>query len=288
MAGTLSASHGSVDVGVPIDKIEGAVTFSAAVRNGKLAAFRGDANIATMLLADRPIKDFKAALDLPARTDVLHVTGIRSELAGGELAGQMDLTFPDTGPSSYLLDFQVKNADLSEMARQVAPRGQEIRGLASASLALQGEWSDPTTRRGRGDVLVTGKEMYQIPLLLGLLEVTNLSLPTTSPFSEGTARYLVEGNRVTFEQVQMRSHDLLMSGNGWLDFGSKRVRMNFTTDNPNLPKLPIVGDLWEGAKQELLQIQVRGTVQSPTVSAAGFHTFTTTVDEVFSGSGKEK
>jgi hypothetical protein len=288
MAGTLSADHGSVEVGVPIDKIDGAVTFSAAVRGGKLVAFRGDAAVASMQLADRPLKDFKATLDLPANSDVLHVTGIRSDLAGGELAGQMDLKFPDTGPSSYLLDFQVKNADLREMAKQVAPKGQEIRGLVSASLALQGEWTNPATRRGRGDVLVSGKQMYQIPLLLGLLEVTNLSLPTSSPFSEGTARYLVEGNRVTFEQVQMRSSDMLMSGNGWLDFGSKLVRMNFTTENPNLPKLPIVNDLWEGAKQELLQIQVRGTVQSPTVSAGSLHTFTTTVDEVFSGSGKER
>jgi len=81
---------------------------------------------------------------------------------------------------------------------------------------------------------------------------------------------------------------MVMSGNGWLDFGSKLVRMNFTTDNPNIPKLPIVNDLWQGAKDELLQIQVRGTVQSPKVSAASLHTFTTTVDEVFSGSEKEK
>jgi hypothetical protein len=135
-------------------------------------------------------------------------------------------------------------------------------------------------------VLVSGKQMYQIPLLLGLMDVTNLSLPTASPFSEGTARYIVEGPRVTFEQVQMRSDQMVMSGNGWLDFDTKKVRMNFTTENPNMPQLPIIHDLVAGAKNELLQIQVRGTVQNPTVSAGSFHTFTTTVDEVFSGGQK--
>jgi hypothetical protein len=286
--GTFSAIKGSVEVGVPIDGIDAAVTFDAAVRNGKLAAFRGDADIEQMSMVDRPVKNLKAALQMPSGSDVLSATGIHGDVAGGELAGRMDLKFPDTGPATYSLDFQVKNADLNSMAKQVAPRGKEIKGQASASIALQGAWADPSTRRGRGDVLVTGKEVYQIPLLLGLLEVTNLSLPTSEPFSEGTARYLVEGNRITFEQVQMRSNSIVMSGNGWLDFGSKQVRMNFTTENPNLPKLPIVHDLWEGAKQELLQIQVRGTVQSPKVSAGALHTFTTTVDEVLSGSGKEK
>jgi hypothetical protein len=288
LTGVMSAKLGSVDVGVPIDKMAGAIQFDAAVRNGKLSAFRGDLDMTKLSLADRPIKDFKAAVSLPPGSDVLKVTNIRGDLAGGELAGQMDLTFPDVGPSSYLLDFKVKNADLREMAQQVPGKGQDIRGQASASLALQGEWADPATRKGRGDVLVSGKEMYQIPLLLGLLEVTNLSLPTSTPFSEGTARYLVEGNRITFQQVQMRSSSMVMSGNGWLDFGSKQVRMNFTTENPNLPTLPVIGGLINSAKNELLQIQVRGTVQSPKVSAASMHTFTTTVDEVFSGSGKEK
>jgi hypothetical protein len=288
MAGTLSTSGGSVDAGVPLEKLNGAMVFDAAVRNGKLAAFRGAADLGAFTLADRPVQDFKATLDLPSGSDVLHISSIHGILAGGELAGQMDLKFPDQAASSYSMDFALKNADLREMAKQVAPKGQEIRGQASASLALQGEWADPTTRRGRGDVLIAGKQMYQIPLLLGLLDVTNLSLPTTSPFNEGTARYLVEGNRVTFEQLQMRSDSMLMSGNGWLDFGSKQVRMNFTTENPNLPRLPLISDVWDGAKQELLQIQVRGTVQSPKVSAAALHTFTTTVDEVLSGSGKEK
>ena len=55
----------------------------------------------------------------------------------------------------------------------------------------------------------------------------------------------------------------------------------------------VVERLLESAVQldyprELLQIQVRGTVQAPKVSAASLHTFTTTVDEVLHGSGKEK
>jgi hypothetical protein len=57
--------------------------------------------------------------------------------------------------------------------------------------------------------------------------------------------------------------------------------MTFTTDNPNWPKVPIFSELLTGAKHELLQIKVNGTVQEPRVSGSMMNTFTTTVDEVF-------
>ncbi len=288
VSGELLVGDTAVDLGVPLTKIDGAMGFDAAVRRGRMVAFHGEVGLDSPELADRPVKQLKATLDLPAGSDCLNISGIQGEIAGGDIAGQVSVHLPDSGPGNYSMDFAVKNADLREVAKQVAGKGQRIQGQVSASLALQGDWTDPKTRRGRGDVMVSGKEIYQIPLLLGLMEVTNLSLPTSSPFSEGTARYLVEGQRVTFEQIQMRSVSMVMSGNGWLDFDTKKVRMNFTTENPQIPKLPIINDLVAGAREELLQIQVRGTVQNPKVSTSSLHTFTTTVDEVLTGSDQQK
>ena len=71
-----------------------------------------------------------------------------------------------------------------------------------------------------------------------------------------------------------------------LSFDSRQVRMTFTTDSATWSKVPIVGDLLQGARTELLQIQVRGTLQDPKVSASAMNTFTTTIDEVFRGDGK--
>jgi hypothetical protein len=282
LAGVLHVTGASVDTGVSLTDMTGDLRFDAAVRDG------GTAALETLSLVDRPIRRFQATLTKPAGQDVLKIDDIRGDVAGGAIDGHVELRFPDEGASGYALHFAVKNADVEEIARQIAPSGQVVRGQVSASLDLQGDWSSTASRRGRGEVKVAGEQMYQIPLLLGLMEVTNLALPTSDPFSEGTAGYLVVGNRVTFEQIQMRSKSLLMSGNGWLDFGTKQVRMNFTTANPNLPHVPLISELVQGARQELLQIRVRGSVQDPKVSAGSFHTFTTTVDEVFSGKDTEQ
>jgi hypothetical protein len=126
--------------------------------------------------------------------------------------------------------------------------------------------------------------MYRIPLVLGLLQVTNLALPISSPFNEATAVYSLGGARVHFEQIELRASNMLMQGDGWLDFNTKRVALGFTTDNPGgLMQVPFIKELWRGARNEMLRIQVRGTIQEPEVSARSMGTFWTTVDEVFNG-----
>ena len=267
-----------------IADIAGGMSFTATVRKGQMDALHGQLAIDQLSLFGRPVRNLKADLDKPAGDDSLRIDKIEGELAGGRFAGTVNLAFPDQRPSSYSLGIELKNADM----RTVTGGTQEIQGQLSASLALQGEWADSSTRQGRGDAMVVGKKIYQIPLLLGLWDVNPKSLPALSPFNEGTARYSIDGQRITFEQIQMRSSSMVMGGSGWLDFGTKKVRMNFSTDNPNWPTLPLVTDLLQGAKQELMQIQVRGTVQDPKISASALHTIGTTVDEVFSGSGQEK
>src|SRR5262249_23719862 len=125
--------------------------------------------------------------------------------------------------------------------------------------------------------------MYRIPLILGLLQITNLSLPITSPFTQGSAKYSVDGNRVTFDQIEMRSKEMVMQGDGSLNFDTKQVQMKFVTDAVTWLKVPFIGDLRQSARHELLQIQVQSTIQEPKVSARSMNTITTTVDHVFRG-----
>ena len=300
LVGVARATGASLDVGVPLEQVTGGASFAADIRGGRVAAARGELDLDRVSIADRPVRHLRAHLDQPAGSDTLKLTDVQADLAGGRLAGRVDLRFPagdgeattvpTTGPAGggYAVAFAVTDADVAVIAGSVVPDDKPIHGKLSASFDLQGDWADPATRRGRGDVLVAGRDMYQIPLVLGLLEVTDLSLPTSAPFNRATARYAITGRRVTFEQLQMRGDGLVMSGSGWLDFATKRVRMNFTTDTARGVRVPVLHDLWQGAKQELLQIQVRGTVQDPKVSAGTLHTFTTTVDEVFRGAGDDQ
>jgi hypothetical protein len=158
---------------------------------------------------------------------------------------------------------------------------KDLKGELTASLTLEGRWDDASARRGRGDVVVAGKELYHLPLLMGLLQVTNLSLPIATPFKTGTARYNIDGQRINFERIELKSDTMEMLGDGYLDFKSKKVQMTFSTDNPSGLKVPFLNDLLKGARGELLKIKIKGSIQEPRIEANPLGTFTTTIDEVF-------
>jgi hypothetical protein len=278
LVGNVWFGGASMEIGVPVTEATGVAKLDTTIRSGKLASLKGSVQASSLKIADRPAKDFYTELFKPEKQDVMRLDKIQGALAGGELAGQVDVAFPEQGSSRFALGLVLRNSDVTELTGE-----KDIHGQVTASLSLEGAWDDPSTRRGRGDVTVSGRDMYHIPLMLGLMQVTNLSLPISSPFSEGNARYSVEGQKITFEQIELRASNMIMQGSGSLNFDTKKVKMTFVTDNPNWPKLPFVNDLLQGAKHELLQIHVSGTVQEPKVSGSIMNTFQTTVDEVFRG-----
>jgi hypothetical protein len=283
--GTVTLDGGRLDVGVPLSDARGTFAFAAAVRQGHLESLRGAVALDSMKMAGRPATDVRAELLKPPGKSELRMDRMRCDVAGGVMSGQMTLVYPDDGASRYALELVVRDADV----RTLAGEGDDaaVNGRLTASLSLEGSWGDATLRRGRGDVIVKGREMYRIPLVLGLLQVTNLALPISSPFNEATAVYSLDGARVNFEQIELRASNMLMHGDGWLDFDTKKVALGFSTDNPGgLMKLPFIKELWRGARDEMLKIQVRGTIQEPEVSARSMGTFWTTVDEVFNGGDK--
>jgi hypothetical protein len=276
----LHAQDAALNVGVPLSKVSGTAHVSGQTRAGKLTQLNGSFDVPSLVIAERQASDFRADIAKRPDSPAMTLYNMQAQLAGGAMAGQVDWISTDNAPGRYALSLSLRNADMRQLTGDPTP---ELRGQASASLALEGNFDDPASRRGGGDVSVVGQEMYKIPLLLGLLQITNLALPSTSPFSEANCRYIIDGARVTFETIEMRSHDMLMQGSGHLDFNTRRVRLDFITEAQNWPKIPIIGDLLQGARNELMQIHVRGTLQDPRVRASAMDTLTTTVDEVFKG-----
>jgi hypothetical protein len=270
---------------MPTTDMQGGMHFEAASRHGRFDGLSASLSFDSLKLGGRPVHNLRFDLTrAPGQTD-LHVDHLSAQVADGELGGSAVLNFPDQGPGRYRMNLAVRDASVKALTGEADPN---IRGELTASLALEGKWDDPSARRGRGDVVVGGKQLYRIPLMLGLLQVTNLSLPIGQPFTRATARYNVEGMRINFEQLELRAEAMMMSGTGYLDFATKQVRLNLTTDNPSGFKIPFITDLWKGASQELFKITVQGTVQDPKVQPTSMGVITTTIDQVFKGDSAGK
>jgi hypothetical protein len=277
-AAKLMLQGAAMDLGVAARDAVGSVDLAGLIRAGKLNRLAGRCDIDTLTLAGRPATNLRFALAKSTDDPIVQITHLEGGFAGGDIAGEGQLTFPEQAAGQYDLSLILRDADI----QQLTPiEGKKLNGMLTASLEMSGNWDDPSTRRGHGNVGIVGQDLYNIPLVMGLLQITNLALPFTSPFSDATARYNIDGQKVTFEEINLKSKDMTMSGSGDLDFAAGKVSLWFVTDNPTLLSLPLVGPLLHGAKQELLKIHVSGTIEKPKVSARSFDSITTTVDQVF-------
>ena len=283
-AAKITLNGSAVDIGLPATDVHGSVDLAGLVRSGRLHRLAGQCTVDSFLLAGRPASDFH--LDLAKNSDdpEIDIAHMQGKFAAGDVAGQGDYIFPDNSPARYDLNLVLRDADV----QQITSRAQQgLKGRVTASLQLGGNWDDPNSRRGHGDVNVAGEHMYEIPVMLGLMQITNLALPVSSPFNDISTRYTLEGQKVIFDQIKLKSKDMQMTGNGEMNFAEQRVSLWLSTTNPNLVGIPILGPLLTGANQELLRIHVKGKIDQPKVDATSFNTVATTVDEVFNGNDQE-
>ena len=277
-----TTQNGSMNVGVGLTEIKGSVQLTGVVKNESLDELAGDVTFDSLKVAGRDATDMSAHLVKPAGKDLFQIGKLKARIAGGEVAGQIDTQLADKR-SRYGLSLVLHNAKVGELTGDTE---KKIDGTLTASLSMDGFWDDPNDRRGRGDITVEGKAMYKVPVIFGLMQIANLSLPIDAPIQQAGIKYSMDGQRVTFEQIDLRSSVTSMQGNGWLDFKDKSVRMTLSVASSAADNVPLFGELFKGARQDLLQIQVRGTLQAPKVGASMFNTFNTTVDEVLKGDRK--
>ncbi|HWB54942.1 MAG TPA: hypothetical protein VG722_12140 [Tepidisphaeraceae bacterium] len=273
----LSTPSASLDAGLHMSKVAGSCDLAGSIQDGKPSDLTGDFDFSSLDIAGRPASDLSFKLKKPADRDIVVLYDLSGSIADGSLAGQMSFNTTGTADDHYTINLVLRDADISALAPDTE---HDIHGQLSASLDLEGLWSDPKTRIGRGDVLVTGKQLYKIPILLGVSQIANLSLPLNEPFTQGTARYAVQGQNVIFDSIELKAANMQMTGSGQMNFDTKKFNLLFTTNNPNWPKLPVINDLLSAAEHELLQIRVSGTIEEPKVSAGLFSAVPTTIDRV--------
>jgi hypothetical protein len=283
-AAKITLAGTSLEMGLAATDVRGNIDLAGLVRGGKLHRLAGQCTADSLLLAGRPASDVKLTLAKNSDDPEIDVTHVEGKFASGDLAGQGDYLFSDTEPSRYEVSLVLRDADVQQLT---TPYEKDLHGRLTASLQLGGTWNDPSSRRGHGNVSVFGERMYNIPVMLGLMQITNLALPLHSPFSQISTRYTLEGRKVIFERIELKGNDMTMTGSGEMDFALKRVSLWLATSNPTLIALPVLGPLLSGANQELLRIHVKGTIEQPTISASAFDTVTTTVDQVFKGTDQE-
>ncbi len=287
----LTLRDAASEFGVGIDRANGKLEISGKVVDGEAIDLSGAAVLDAFRLAGIEAKQGQARLTTDQDGKRIRFQDVVAQIANGDLSGAVEIDRSNLESTRWGAEFKLRGAELGKVVGDApAAVAAGLSGTMNASVAIAGAWpaqgdsaalakASTQSRRGRGDISVSGEKMVRVPLVVGATQLVNLQLPFTTGFNDANASYVIDGPKLTFTDLTLKSREMQIRGGGWVDFDSREVSLNFTTDTQGKP-LPVIGDLLNAARRELLQIRVRGTLSEPEVKAGSLRTITATVDRI--------
>lgn len=208
----------------------------------------------------------------PGETLVPLITG---ESLGGRFSGSLRISpIPGVLTREYTAQFQVAGVRFGPLVRAFVPSppspepepvSPPSRGVLDANFSVGGIVDQPGTRRGRGSARVAGDHVsvLDMPLMLRLIEVSNLQLPSGSGLDYAQAIFYVDGPRVLFEDLSMYSSAIVVRGFGSLTWPDMELNLRF--DSSSARPLPVISWLVKGIRDQLVTTRVTGTPGSPKI-----------------------
>jgi hypothetical protein len=278
-AGEVAFENASIDAGVDVSRASGLVRIdfgdTAEGERWTLGV------TAPTLVADGiTLTSADAALEGGAGRGV-RLTSLAADCHGGRLLAQaMTRPGPDANaPPSYDATVTLSGArfagviaDLRRSGRTVegpvaageadAHAQDESRGWIDATLSLSGVAGSAGSRLGSGAVRVSGGDVIRLPLVLPLLEVSNMALPAQASLDYADAAFRISGERVELTHAAILSDAIGLVGYGTVMLPDRGLDLKFNTLAAT--RIPLWSDVWEMVRNEIVGTAVRGTIDDPT------------------------
>jgi hypothetical protein len=142
------------------------------------------------------------------------------------------------------------------------------RGRLDGTLAISGTTGTSAGRSGVGSLRIAGGDVVQMPLVLTLVQLSNLQVALNDRLDFLQAIFHVREQGVVFDQIDLLSTSVAISGRGTMSWPAQELDLRFNSRGGR--RVPVVSDLLETVRDELATTRIRGTLGSPKVAAEPF------------------
>jgi len=287
----LDGAHASI--GVPVTDLDAVLDVYLAKAPGEVWP-QIDIRIHAdgLRAADRLIERCSLRVETGDHPWQIRLSELKGSVYGGTLVGDGELHLSD--PGEFKFDLTIQEAALEPFIHPLDPEPGStedgvgelptrnmVSGLLSASLSIVAPLNAPDERQGRGVVIVRDAKLYDRPLTLALLQAANFALPNERSFDRASARYLIFSDTVRFDDIRFEAPAFVIAGTGVMDYPTTELRLRMVTHNPAAPDLGAVSSLVRTFKDELLGIQVTGTLKEPVAQVVPLSGLFKSWDRVF-------
>jgi len=258
--GVLLPEGVSLQAGLVVENITGSVQVSGT-RTAEEHCFSGKASLATLTVKKHTLRKVTAEFD--KRANHFRVHKLEGKVHGGDLAAQLRVQLGE--PVDYGLVIDAKSLHLGRLLRTAfGVKDGRLSGELSGAVRLQGTGDDTGTLVGEADLKVRRGRLWEVPPVLALLKVLNLSFPERTAFTDANAALAFYGKRVHVHRLDLIGNAISVYGKGIVE-PTGAVSLSFETGfgRIRLPAVPIVSDVVRGMQQQLISVKMGGTLRKP-------------------------
>ncbi len=204
---------------------------------------------------------------------------ISGSLYGGRIVGDAELLTGNNG--AFTTRMQVSSANMSAVARDLRIGSGNLSGEAYAELILTGSTRGEHTLNGQGSVQLRNANMYELPLVLALLNRISSGKSDNTAFTNSDIAYRISDGYVYFDRFDLSGDAITLKGKGDMSL-QRELNLDFyTIVGREQFWSPLVRPFLAEAGRQFLQIHVDGTLDQPVTRQEVLPGLNETLQELF-------
>ncbi|MDR1923726.1 MAG: AsmA-like C-terminal region-containing protein, partial [Planctomycetaceae bacterium] len=208
-------------------------------------------------------KNFKRSAWFVGTTQGLPVTG---KLFDGTIVCEGILSFANA--FSYSIKTNIIGTDVGKMANELLSGSQKISGTMNCRTQIWGMGRKMETMSGSGSIELRNANIYDAPMMLRMLRELSIKPidPKAGAFDKSDVDFEIKGNRMFFNPISFEGSLFSLTGNGEMRLDTREVNLTMKTRLGNKKThVPIFSDVLGWAGDQIIQLNVQGTLSDPTV-----------------------
>ena len=261
--GTAVLDEVGLEPGVKVSGLVGTAEMMGRWADGKVA-FHGEMRIQQGKVADKDIVDTRLRIEKSEQSNAVSIKSLEGGFYGGRLEGFASIGLG--AGRAYAFNLSAADVDFERLLHEGFRLEHNITGgLLRGTMGLRARGPDAKTVEASGYVYVTEAKLYELPLVVRLINALRLAPADRTAFQKARVLYFLKGKRLILGDIRLEGRAMNLYGAGTMDSGG-RLNLTFMTGKKSDdPLIPALSELAEGIRKQIVVVLVTGTLAEPQV-----------------------
>lgn len=211
---------------------------------------------------------------------------------GGNVNGfiKLDRTTPN---GAYAGNLNFEKVSLQKLMENFVKDKQKWTGECEGSVEFQGKGQGLKDLTAKGHAKLREGYLSEVPVLLSILKLLNLSIPKKETFHTANIKYSIKDKVIHVEELEVFSDSVELGCVGTAGFdGALDLTVVAGFNKETFSQIPIIGGLMDfvvgGVRKTLTKVQITGTLSDPKSTMIGLKPFTHPIKSILDVLSKTK